>query len=196
MPQVSCICTCLANRPHYSLADNPQIYRNLSKITALARLGFIAAVTLLAAGSGMVGHSTGRILTVAGNAMFAIILAGLIIIELVIWRKSSILIPHTKKVCHACIMLYPAILFWPSCGYSILGERKLMSYLGTYPRDPCRAFPRCSHCLRASWCRQGIRPYVALEPRIRQRYVVRDPVSSHGVHHAMLIRLDWPQYTV
>jgi hypothetical protein len=46
----------------------------------------------------MAEHSEGRILTVAGNAVFAIVLAVMIAFQLLLWRKSSMLIPYTKKI--------------------------------------------------------------------------------------------------
>jgi hypothetical protein len=46
----------------------------------------------------MAEYSEGRIHTVAGSAVFAIILAAMIFFQLLLWRKSSMLIPSTKEV--------------------------------------------------------------------------------------------------
>lgn len=84
---------------HHRLTDNPQLKFDSVRITALVRLGFIVAATLIVAGGGLAQKPEGRYLTVAGNALFAVILVVMILILLLIWRASEKLIPYTKKVC-------------------------------------------------------------------------------------------------
>jgi hypothetical protein len=89
---------CVANHFNNSLADNPQIQCNPDRITRVARLVFIAAATLLSAGAGLAQYPSGRYLTVAGYALFAVILVAMIFIQLFLWRDSATLIPYTRKV--------------------------------------------------------------------------------------------------
>ncbi|PMD37684.1 hypothetical protein L207DRAFT_636341 [Hyaloscypha variabilis F] len=88
------------------LADNPQIQCNPDRITRVARLVFIAAATLLSAGAGLAQYPSGRYLTVAGYALFAVILVAMIFIQLFLWRDSATLIPYTRKaLAHATLAI-------------------------------------------------------------------------------------------
>lgn len=64
----------------------------------MARIAFVAAVSLISAGASLAEHSEGRILTVAGYGVFAVILIVMIYILLLLWQRLSMLMPFSKKV--------------------------------------------------------------------------------------------------
>lgn len=82
------------------LMDNYSHSPHSTRIAQGIRLASVVAVALLVAGGAIVSDNehTGRILSLAGYIVFAVVLATLLAMELWFFRKQSELIPSSRKV--------------------------------------------------------------------------------------------------